>query len=116
CFQLRDLLIAVLALLALGLLVSRYTGLRYGRSLVLMIPYLWMVLFFLMPFAIVLKISFAEPAVAIPPYTNLFVYAEQRLQVLLNLGNYLNLEENSIYLRAYLGSLKIAFFSTILCL
>jgi putrescine transport system permease protein len=87
-----------------------------GRRLVIGIPFVWMLLFFLLPFAIILKISFAEPAVAIPPYTDIFVYAEQKLQVLLNLRNYVNLGENDIYLRAYLGSLKIAFFSTLLCL
>ena len=116
CFQVGDLLLALLALLVLGVLVSRFTRLRYGRSLVLMVPYLWMALFFLLPFAIVLKISFAESAVAIPPYTDLFSHAEQKLQLLLNLGNYLNLQDNSIYLRAYLGSLKMAFFCTLICL
>ena len=50
---------------------------------------------FLLPFAIVLKISFAEADVAIPPYTEIFRYAEQQLQVLINLGNYIFLSETS---------------------
>lgn len=87
-----------------------------GRRLVIGIPFLWMFLFFLLPFAIVLKISFAESAVAIPPYTDIFTYVEERLQVVLNLGNYLYLEQSDIYWRAYLGSLKMAFVSTLLCL
>jgi putrescine transport system permease protein len=87
-----------------------------GRRLVIGVPFLWMFLFFLLPFAIVLKISFAESAVAIPPYTDILEYADEKLQVLLNLGNYLYLEQNDIYLRAYLGSLQMAFVSTLLCL
>lgn len=87
-----------------------------GRHLVIGVPFFWLLLFFLLPFAIVLKISFAETDVAIPPYTELFRYADQHLEVLLNLGNYLFLGEDELYLSAYLGSLRIAFFSTLLCL
>ncbi len=87
-----------------------------GRRLVIGVPFVWLLLFFLLPFAIVLKISFAEMAVAIPPYTEVFSYAEGKLQVLLNLGNYIFLSEDELYLQAYLGSLKMATVSTLLCL
>ena len=87
-----------------------------GGRLVIGVPFLWLLLFFLLPFAIVLKISFAEMAVAIPPYTDVFSYAEDKLQILLNLGNYVFLSEDELYLSAYLGSLKIAAVSTLLCL
>lgn len=90
--------------------------LNTGRRLVISVPFLWLMLFFLLPFAIVLKISFAEADVAIPPYTDIFAYADQQLQVLINLGNYIFLSEDELYLAAYLGSLRIAFFSTLLCL
>ncbi|MDP9218617.1 putrescine ABC transporter permease PotH, partial [Pseudomonas sp. GP01-A8] len=40
-----------------------------GRHVVIGIPFLWLFLFFMLPFFIVLKISFAEADVAIPPYT-----------------------------------------------
>ncbi len=90
--------------------------LNTGRRLVIGVPFVWLMLFFLLPFAIVLKISFAEADVAIPPYTDIFAYADQQLQVLVNLGNYIFLSEDELYLAAYLGSLKIAFFSTLLCL
>jgi putrescine transport system permease protein len=90
--------------------------LNTGRRLVISVPFLWLMLFFLLPFAIVLKISFAEADVAIPPYTDIFAYADQQLQVLINLCNYIFLSEDELYLAAYLGSLKIAFFSTLLCL
>ncbi|GGC92570.1 ABC transporter permease subunit [Halopseudomonas salina] len=87
-----------------------------GRFWVISVPYLWLFLFFLLPFAIVLKISFSQAAISIPPYSPLFDYAEQSLTVMVNLGNYIFLSEDSLYLAAYLGSLKVALISTIICL
>ncbi len=87
-----------------------------GRHLVISLPYLWMVLFFLIPFLIILKISFAEVQVAIPPYTDLVSYAEEKLNFVFNLGNYLYLLDDEMYLDSYLQSLQIAVTSTVLCL
>ncbi|MBN2977495.1 putrescine ABC transporter permease PotH [Pseudomonas fluorescens] len=87
-----------------------------GKQVVIGIPFLWLFLFFALPFFIVLKISFAEADVAIPPYTEIYTYVEQKLQVVLNLANYSLLAGDELYISAYLGSLKMAFFSTLLCL
>ncbi|WP_434560146.1 ABC transporter permease subunit [Pseudomonas sp. Z5-35] len=87
-----------------------------GRQLVIGVPFIWLFLFFMLPFFIVLKISFAEADVAIPPYTEIYSYIDQKLQVLLNLGNYVMLSEDELYIAAYLGSLKMALISTVLCL
>ncbi len=87
-----------------------------GRQLVIGVPFIWLFLFFMLPFFIVLKISFAEAAVAIPPYTEIYSYIDQKLQVLLNLANYVMLSEDELYIAAYLGSLKMALISTVLCL
>jgi len=87
-----------------------------GRHIVIGVPFVWLFLFFLLPFIIVLKISFAEAAVAIPPYTEIYSLVEQKLQIILNLSNYIFLSEDELYLAAYLGSLKMAFISTLLCL
>ena len=87
-----------------------------GKQVVIGIPFLWLFLFFALPFFIVLKISFAEADVAIPPYTEIYTYVEQKLQVVLNLANYSLLAGDDLYIAAYLGSLKMAFFSTLLCL
>ena len=87
-----------------------------GRLWVISVPYLWLLLFFLLPFAIVLKISFSQAAIAIPPYDPIFQYVEQTLNVVLNFGNYIFLSQDGLYLAAYLGSLQIAFFSTVICL
>ncbi|UCJ19089.1 ABC transporter permease subunit [Pseudomonas sp. MM211] len=87
-----------------------------GRHLVIGVPFIWLFLFFLLPFIIVLKISFAEADVAIPPYTEIYTWVDNTLQVVLNLGNYIFLSEDELYVAAYLGSLKIAFISTVACL
>jgi len=39
-------------------------------------PYLWMLLFFLVPFGFVLKISLSQTAIAQPPYVPLFDLTE----------------------------------------
>jgi len=80
------------------------------------IPYLWLLLFFALPFAIVLKISFSTAAIAIPPYEATFNYVDEALNIFVNLGNYLLLLQDSMYYMAYLTSLKMAFFATIGCL
>src|SRR5689334_7474875 len=87
-----------------------------GRHLVIGVPFIWLFMFFMLPFFIVLKISFAEADVAIPPYTEIYSYVDQKVQLLLNLGNYTMLGGDELYIAAYLGSLKMALFSTILCL
>ncbi|WPC07210.1 ABC transporter permease subunit [Pseudomonas benzenivorans] len=87
-----------------------------GRHFVIGVPFVWLFLFFLLPFAIVLKISFAEADLAIPPYTEIYAWADNQLSLVINLGNYIFLSEDELYLAAYLGSLQMAFFSTLLCL
>jgi putrescine transport system permease protein len=88
-----------------------------GRSAVVAVPWVWLLLFFLIPFVIVLKISFAETQAAVPPYTPLVDWAEGKyLQLRLNMGNYLFLLRDPLYLEAFLSSLKVAAISTVLCL
>ena len=88
-----------------------------GRGSVIASPYLWLALFFLVPFAIVLKISVAEVRLAIPPYTPLFSWPEGgALEFLVVADNYRLLIEDSLYIRAYANSLKIAAISTALAL
>lgn len=89
---------------------------QLGRRAVIALPLLWLTLFFLLPFGLVLKISLSESIIAIPPYGPLVEYADQTLHVFLNLGNYLFLLSDSLYVAAYWGSLKTAFISTSVCL
>ncbi|EUB73237.1 ABC-type transporter, integral membrane subunit [Pseudomonas sp. GM41(2012)] len=87
-----------------------------GRQMVIGVPFIWLFMFFMLPFFIVLKISFAEADVAIPPYTEIYSYLDQKVQLLLNLSNYAMLAGDELYIAAYLGSLKMALISTVLCL
>ncbi|MFL1914738.1 MAG: putrescine ABC transporter permease PotH [Plesiomonas shigelloides] len=87
-----------------------------GRHAVIAAPYIWLLVFFLVPFLIVFKISFAEMQVAIPPYTDLVEWLDGKLTISLNLGNYAYLIEDPLYVDAYLHSLEIAGISTLLCL
>ena len=77
-----------------------------GKQVVIGIPFLWLFLFFMLPFFLVMKISFSEAALAIPPYSEIYSFAEQKFHLLLNIGNYAMLGEDELYLSAYLGSLK----------
>jgi len=87
------------------------------RWVVIVLPYLWLVLFFLVPFAIVFKISFSDPIVAQPPFTPLFDQSQNFLNRFQgSLNNYLFLLEDNLYWVSYLRSIKVAFISTIFCL
>ena len=90
---------------------------RLGRWINIGVPYFWLLVFFLLPFVIVLQISLAEPMLGQPPYTALWEWAgDAMVQVRLNLANYLLVLEDDLYLAAFLNSLWIALVCTILCL
>jgi putrescine transport system permease protein len=87
-----------------------------GRGLVVALPYLWLLLFFVVPFVIVLKISFADVDLAIPPYTSLLQWdGMNQLSIKLNFNNYAFLFTNELYIKALLNSLLVAFVSTLFC-
>jgi putrescine transport system permease protein len=91
------------------------------KWLLIAIPYLWLVVFFLVPFFIVFKISFSEIALAMPPYIPAFSLADgwagfvDKLRQL-SIDNYLWLAGDPLYLRAYLSSVAIAVASTLIAL
>jgi len=88
-----------------------------GKTLVASVPFFWLLLFFLIPFAIVLKISFSDAQIAMPPYQPLFHWVSEKvLQVKLNFGNFAFLVEDNLYWKAYLNSIFVAGVSTLLCL
>ncbi|NYZ15129.1 ABC transporter permease subunit [Azospirillum sp. RWY-5-1] len=94
----------------------------WGRGLVIAAPYLWLFLFFLVPFLIVFRISFSDAVIAQPPYSDIVQLLEDtdleqwKLQITLNLSTYLRLLTDDLYIYAYLSSLKMAAVSTLLCL
>lgn len=89
----------------------------WGRRIGIGLPYLWLGVLFLLPFLLVLKISLSEPMMNQPPYTPLTTLSEDAmLQININLGNYVLLGEDELYLAAFVNSLQIAAISTLLCL
>ena len=90
---------------------------RYGRWLIILPPLLFLVLFFLVPFAFAFKISFADTALHVPPYTSVWTLSEDHhITVRLSLANYRYLLTDEVYAFSYLYSLRTAFFSTLICL
>ncbi|HLL26139.1 MAG TPA: ABC transporter permease subunit [Xanthobacteraceae bacterium] len=92
-----------------------------GRFLVVLVPYLWLAFFFLVPFLIVLKISLSHDVMARPPYAPLLDLTQgwqgiKEFLSQLDFSNYALLGKDRIYLAAYLQSLRIAAISTVLLL
>ena len=87
------------------------------KTVVIAVPYIWLLIFFLAPFFMVLKISLAESVYAQPPFTPLFEWvSEGVLAIRIVFDNFLFLWEDSLYLNTYLSSIKISSISTVLCL
>ncbi|MBR3372015.1 MAG: ABC transporter permease subunit [Rhodobacteraceae bacterium] len=88
-----------------------------GRTLVIAIPMLWLLVFFLAPFFVLGRISLAEAIIARPPYTPLFERGpDGALEIFASLENYRFLLTDALYRNAYLSSIRIAAVSTIFAL
>jgi putrescine transport system permease protein len=90
----------------------------WGRRLTILVPYLWLLAFFLLPFFIVLKISFSQPVIAQPPYAPTWDSPGAVWDHLtsLDFGNYAFLFSDALYVNSYLNSLWIAGVSTLIAL
>ena len=100
---------------------------RPGRRFVIGLPYLWLVVFFVLPFLILLRISVTDMGNGVDPFAPLLDSASGTWHLILKYDNYLSIfrnpEEgasamwgNTLYLDAYKTSLKYALFTTLLCL
>ncbi len=92
-----------------------------GRFLVVLVPYLWLGFFFLVPFLIVLKISLSHDVIAQPPYAPLLDLSQgwqglKNFVSQLDFSNYALLVSDTIYFDSYLQSLRIAAISTVILL
>src|SRR6202521_5634999 len=88
-----------------------------AARLAVVLPYLWLIAFFLVPFLIVLKISLSQTAIAQPPYLPVFDIAAgwQGFKDFvggLSPANYVSLAADDLYLFSYLRSLTVATVST----
>ncbi len=87
-----------------------------GRNVAIGVPFLWLTIFFALPFVLVFKISFADQVMGIPPYTSLVQFKDGVVHFALQLSHYAFLLQDDLYIATYLSSLKMAAVSTVLCL
>ena len=90
---------------------------RFARHLLVAVPYAWLLVLFLVPFLIVLKISLSDIALSIPPYTPTLDLsggwtAIREFFGQLDFENFVFLTDDDLYWKAYLSSLQIALLST----
>lgn len=87
------------------------------KSLIVFVPFFWLLIFFLAPFFIVLKISLSEAIIASPPFLPMIEWAEEGvMRIKLVFDNFNYLWEDDLYFNTYVSSLKISSISTLLCL
>ncbi|MEM7215964.1 MAG: ABC transporter permease subunit [Pseudomonadota bacterium] len=87
------------------------------RTVVIFIPYAWLLLFFLAPFFIVAKISVAELAIASPPFTKMIEWTDTGVvNIRIVFDNFIYILTDDLYASTYINSLKISIISTIFCL
>src|SRR5829696_7338890 len=94
-------------------------GTRFSSRFVVLIPYLWLLLFFLIPVLIVFKISLSQTAIAQPPYEPVWEWSLEGIKNFfagLSVSNYLTLLTDSLYFASYLKSLQVAAVSSLILL
>jgi putrescine transport system permease protein len=95
---------------------------RNGRNwLVIALPYGWLLLFFLTPFALVLKISLSQSALSMPPYAPVFEWSDDLRAILeklssLSFDSFAGFFNDSLYVESYISSVVIAAIATVLTL
>jgi putrescine transport system permease protein len=85
-----------------------------GRTVVIGVPYVWLLLFFLAPFLIVAKYSVSEMGTI--TVQDVATVADGAVKLALKYSNYVFIATDSLYFHSYMSSLKYAFFTTVFCL
>jgi len=100
----------VSARMTAGTVRRRWFDRRGWSDLIIATPYVWLILFFFLPFLIVLAMSFATRTPTAPPFS----FGGEH--PLINLEGYARLFQDSLYIRAYLTSVGNALLATLFCL
>ena len=106
---------------------ERWSASVPGRRFVISVPYVWLLIFFVVPFLILLRISVTDMGNGVDPFAPLVQAVDGILRISLNYQTYLSIFEvtddagnvrlgETIYLIAYMTSVKYAFWTTVLCL
>jgi putrescine transport system permease protein len=85
-----------------------------GRYAVIGVPYVWLLVFFLLPFLIIMKISVSEMGDV--SVNDLVIFHDGTLAVSARIGNYATVARDELYFDTYVSSLKYAAITTVLCL
>ncbi len=83
------------------------------RRFAVAVPYVWLLVFFLLPFVIILKISLADPVIAQPPFTPLL---DDQGNLSVSLDGFKFLLTDKLYAITYFKSVMLAASATMLCL
>ncbi|MDP3652058.1 MAG: ABC transporter permease subunit [Rhodoferax sp.] len=94
-------------------LYDKVTG-SWGRCAVIGVPMVFLLAVFLLPFMVVFKISVSEMETV--TFSEVLTWAEGVILLKVNLGNYISLTQDSLYLQTYLSSLEFAAITTAICL
>ncbi len=92
----------------------RKPSFRGGRFAVIGVPYAWLLVFFLLPFLVVAKISVSEMETT--TFKDLVEWKGGAIALSVRFGNYLLLAQDDLYFSTYVSSLKYAAVTTLLCL
>jgi putrescine transport system permease protein len=87
-----------------------------GRTVAIATPFIFLLIFFMIPFFVVMQISVVDPRLGVPPYTELVQWTDGVLSLKFNFEHYVNVLTDELYLDAYLGSLQVAAITTVICL
>jgi putrescine transport system permease protein len=87
-----------------------------GRTVAIAAPFIFLLVFFMLPFAAVVKISFADVQMSVPPYTPIAELKDGYLRIALNFEHYRAVLTDELYIGSYLYSLEVAALTTLICL
>jgi putrescine transport system permease protein len=107
--------------------LERFSQLRLGKRFIISVPFVWLLIFFVVPFLILARISVTDMGNGVDPFAPLMETVDGVLHVMLKYQNYLSIFEEvddsgavlfgqTIYIEAFLTSVRYAFWTTVLCL
>ena len=109
------------------MILERLSQLRLGKRFIISVPFVWLLIFFVVPFLILVRISVTDMGNGVDPFAPLMETVDGVLHIMLKYQNYLSIFEEvddsgavlfgqTIYIEAFLTSVKYAFWTTVLCL
>jgi putrescine transport system permease protein len=93
-----------------------YKSVKNVKFFLALLPLSWLILFCVIPLTVILKISFANAVFGIPPFSEVFKWSVNNiLEITLNIQNYLDIINDSYYMRAFINSVALGTITTVTC-